>query len=315
MNLKKPKFWDLKKPNFYAYLLLPIAFMLKMLILVNKIKPKINKSKIKTICIGNIYIGGTGKTSLSIRINDLLNKRKIKSCFVKKFYKNQIDEQKLLNNKGKLFLSSKRKDAINQAQNENYEIAILDDGLQDYSMDYDVSFVCFNNLNWIGNGLTIPAGPLREDISNLKRYQNVFLNGNLENLEDIKKYILNINSKIDIYIGRYEAININEFNIQNNYLVFSGIGNHKTFISMIKGYGLNVCKDIEFPDHYSYTNNDIEQILKQANEMNYKIITTEKDYLRLEKNKIDEIKYIKTELNIINEDKLIDNIMKYNETN
>ena len=286
-----------------------------MLILVNKIKPKINKSKIKTICIGNIYIGGTGKTSLSIRINDLLNKRKIKSCFVKKFYKNQIDEQKLLNNKGKLFLSSKRKNAINQAQNENYEIAILDDGLQDYSMDYDVSFVCFNNLNWIGNGLTIPAGPLREDISNLKRYQNVFLNGNLENLEDIKKYILNINSKIDIYIGRYEAININEFNIQNNYLVFSGIGNHKTFISMIKGYGLNVCKDIEFPDHYSYTNNDIEQILKQANEMNYKIITTEKDYLRLEKNKIDEIKYIKTELNIINEDKLIDNIMKYNETN
>ena len=315
MNLKKPKFWDLKKPNFYAYLLLPIAFMLKMLILVNKIKPKINKSKIKTICIGNIYIGGTGKTSLSIRINDLLNKRKIKSCFVKKFYKNQIDEQKLLNNRGKLFLSSKRKDAINQAQNENYEIAILDDGLQDYSMDYDVSVVCFNNLNWIGNGLTIPAGPLREDIGNLKRYQNVFLNGNLENLEDIKKYILNINSKIDIYIGRYEAININEFNIQNNYLVFSGIGNHKTFISMIKGYGLNVCKDIEFPDHYSYTNNDIEQILKQANEMNYKIITTEKDYLRLEKNKIDEIKYIKTELNIINEDKLIDNIMKYNETN
>ena len=315
MNLKKPKFWDLKKPNFYAYLLLPIAFMLKMLILVNKIKPKINKSKIKTICIGNIYIGGTGKTSLSIRINDLLNKRKIKSCFVKKFYKNQIDEQKLLNNRGKLFLSSKRKDAINQAQNENYEIAILDDGLQDYSMDYDVSVVCFNNLNWIGNGLTIPAGPLREDIGNLKRYQNVFLNGNLENLEDIKKYILNINSKIDIYIGRYEAININEFNIQNNYLVFSGIGNHKTFISMIKGYGLNVCKDIEFPDHYSYTSNDIEQILKQANEMNYKIITTEKDYLRLEKNKIDEIKYIKTELNIINEDKLIDNIMKYNETN
>jgi len=315
MNLKKPKFWDLKKPNFYAYLLLPIAFMLKMLILVNKIKPKINKSKIKTICIGNIYIGGTGKTSLSIRINDLLNKRKIKSCFVKKFYKNQIDEQKLLNNRGKLFLSSKRKDAINQAQNENYEIAILDDGLQDYSMDYDVSVVCFNNLNWIGNGLTIPAGPLREDIGNLKRYQNVFLNGNLENLEDIKKYILNINSKIDIYIGRYEAININEFNIQNNYLVFSGIGNHKTFISMIKGYGLNVCKDIEFPDHYSYTSNDIEQILKQANEMNYKIITTEKDYLRLEKNKIDEIKYIKTELNIINENKLIDNIIKYNETN
>ena len=65
-------------------------------------------------------------------------------------------------------------------------MAILDDGLQDNSVKYDLSFVCFNNLNWIGNGLTIPSGPLRENIKNLKNYQNVFLNGNLENLENIK---------------------------------------------------------------------------------------------------------------------------------
>ena len=72
-------------------------------------------------------------------------------------------------------------------ENENYEIAILDDGLQDNSINYDISFVCFNNLNWIGNGLTIPAGPLRENIKNLKKYQHLFLNGNLENIENIEK--------------------------------------------------------------------------------------------------------------------------------
>jgi tetraacyldisaccharide 4'-kinase len=315
MNLKKPKFWDLKKPNLYAYLLLPIAFILKILSLINNIKPKIKKTKIKTICIGNIYIGGTGKTSLSIKISNLLNERKIKSCFVKKIYKNQIDEQKLLESRGKLFLSSKRADAINQAENENYQVAIMDDGLQDHSIDYDISLVCFNNLNWIGNGLTIPAGPLRESINNLKKYQNVFLNGNLENLKDIKKYILNINSEINIFLGKYEALNINEFSVQNKYLIFSGIGNHKTFISMLKSYGLNIFKDIEFPDHYTYTNNDLDQIFKQANDMGCEIITTEKDYLRLDKNKINQIKYIKSELNIINEDKLIDIIMKNYETN
>ena len=308
MNLKKPKFWDYKKPNIFAYLLSPIAFLLKILSLI-KIKSKIKKSKIKTICVGNIYIGGTGKTSLSIKINEILTKRNIKSCFIKKFYEDQIDEQKILKNKGKLFLSSKRINAINQAENENYEIAILDDGLQDHSIDYDISFVCFNNLNWIGNGFTIPAGPLREDINNIKKYKHIFLNGNLENLENLKNEILKINSEINIHIGKYKPLNLDEFNKNDKYLVFSGIGNHHTFLSMIKSCGLNICKNLEFPDHYTYSNKDIDQILNQANDLKCKIITTEKDYLRLKNNEVKEIKYLKSELQIINEEKLINTIL------
>ena len=308
MNLKKPKFWDYKKPNIYAYLLLPFSFLVKILNLI-KIKSKTKNKKIKTICIGNIYVGGTGKTSLSIKINEILNRNKIKSCFIKKFYKNQVDEQRLLESRGKLFLSSKRINAINQAEKENYKIAILDDGLQDNSINYDVKIVCFNNINWIGNGLTIPAGPLREDINNLKKYQHIFLNGNLENLDNLRKQILKINAKINIYTGKYMPTNLDEFNKNHNYLVFSGIGNHQTFISMIKSYGLNVSKDIEFPDHYNYTNDDIKKILNYANDLNCKIVTTEKDYLRLNNNRIDKIKFIKSELQIINEEKLIHNIL------
>ena len=62
------------------------------------------------------------------------------------FYKNQEDEQKLLENNGKLFLSLTRKEAIQNAINENYEVAILDDGIQDKSITYDLSFICFNNI-------------------------------------------------------------------------------------------------------------------------------------------------------------------------
>ena len=308
MNLKKPKFWDYKQPNLFAYLLFPLSLLLRILSLL-RISSKSEKPKIKTICVGNIYIGGTGKTSLSIKINELLKKNNIKSCFIKKFYKNQTDEQKLLKNKGHLFIAQKRIDAINQAVKEGFTYAILDDGLQDYSIDYDLKLICFNNINWIGNGLTIPSGPLREDINNLKKFEHVFLNGNLENLENLKKQIFKINSKINIHIGKYKPTNINEFDKHDNYLVFSGIGNHQTFISMIKSSGLNVCKDIEFPDHYNYTLNDIDQILNQANDLNYKIITTEKDYSRLEGKKINEIKFIKSELQIIDEEKLINSIL------
>ena len=314
MNLKKPKFWDQKKPNTLAYLLLPVSILLRLIESI-KIRSKFIKPKIQTICVGNIYLGGTGKTSLSIKINEILSKKKIKSCFIKKFYSNQYDEQKLLESRGKLFTSSTRINAINLAVNEGYQVAILDDGLQDSSISYDLSFVCFNNLNWIGNGLTIPAGPLRQNINSLKSYKHVFLNGNLENLENIKRRIFEINPNINFHIGKYIPLNINEFNKDNKYLVFSGIGNHKTFVSMLKDYGINVVKDIEFPDHYKYRNYDINKIIDLSNDLDYKIITTEKDYLRLDRDKIDNINFIKSELKILDEDKLISTILKKDENN
>ena len=314
MNLKKPKFWDQKNPGILAYLLLPVSIIINLLNLLQK-KSKFKNLKIKTICVGNIYIGGTGKTSLCINISKILNKENIKSCFVKKFYSNQTDEQKLLENHGRLFLKKQRLNALNDAVKEGYKIAIMDDGLQDASIDYDLKFVCFNNINWIGNGLTIPSGPLREKITKLKDYQNVFLNGNLENIENIKKTILKINSKINIHIGKYQALNIEEFDKKYNFIIFSGIGNHQTFVSMIKNYGLKVYKDIEFPDHYKYSNNDINKILKLANNNNCMVITTEKDYLRLNKIQKNQIKFIKSELKIIDERKLINTILEAYETN
>ena len=309
MILKKPKFWDYRKPNLIAYLLFPISYFVN---LINTLKIKSNKKKfkIKTICVGNIYLGGTGKTSLAIKIKKLFDKRNINSCFIKKFYRNQSDEQKLLEKHGKLFLSSKRRDAIKQAEKENYKIAILDDGLQDKSLDCDLKFVCFNTINWKGNGLTIPAGPLRENIKELKNFDHVFLNGNLENLEIIKDEIFKINSKINIHLGKYEPLNIDKFNKREKYLVFSGIGNHQTFITMLKSYGLNIIKHIEFADHYKYTSNDINKIIIEANNLNSKIITTEKDYLRLENSSSEKINFIQSELRIIDENKLIETIFK-----
>ena len=308
MNLKKPKFWDYNKPNLTAYLLFPIALIISVLkSLVNKSNKK--KYKIKTICIGNIYLGGTGKTSLCIKLNKILKKKNIKSCFIKKYYKDQIDEQKLLENNGKLFLSANRVDAIKKAENENFDIAILDDGLQDKTINYDLSFVCFNNINWIGNGMTIPAGPLRENINNLKNFQHVFLNGNLENIDSLKKQINKLNPNISIHLGKYEPTNIDEFKKNEKYLVFSGIGNHHTFVSMVKKNGLVVLKDLEFPDHYSYTKQDIKNILNKANELNCSVITTEKDFQKLNILSDNKIKIMKIDLKIIDEDKFINSII------
>ena len=308
MKFKKPKFWDLKKPNIYSYILLPIAFLIQVFAYFKK-KTKINDFKIKTICVGNIYVGGTGKTSLCIKINEILKKKNIRSCFIKKFYKDQLDEQKILKNRGQVFSSKVRVDSIKQAEHENYEVAIIDDGLQDSSINYDKSIVCFNNINWIGNGMVIPSGPLREKLFNIRNYDCIFLNGNLENLETIKKEIITIHSKANIYIGQYKILNIDEINLSDNYFAFSGIGNHKTFLSTLKEHKINVMEDLEFPDHYEYTNKDLDKIITSSKKFNSKIITTEKDYLRIDNQIKKEIQFVKSELIIIDEEKFIKQII------
>ena len=311
MKLNKPKFWDYKKPNILSYILWPISVIIQVIHFLRSIMQHKKKySSIKTICIGNIYLGGTGKTSLSLKIQKILEEKKIKTCFIKKNYPNQIDEQKILKAKGKLFVASDRQTAINEAIKQGYQLAIFDDGLQDFSINYDLSFVCFNNINWVGNGFTIPAGPLRESPNNLRKYKNLFLNGNNENLENIKEYILKINPNINIYEGRYVALNINEFDKKDKYLAFSGIGNHKTFISMLKAYKFDIIKELEFPDHYSYSNDDIEKIISFSKKNNCKIITTEKDYNRLGQNSNKEIKFIKSELEIVNKKEFLNNLLE-----
>ena len=200
MQLKKPEFWDYKKPSLISWLLFPISKLVEICSFFS-LNKKQYKFKIKTICIGNIYLGGTGKTSLAITINEILKKNNFKTCFIKKFYSNQDDEQKILQKNDRVFLEKKRFESLKIAENEKYQFAIFDDGLQDHSIDYDFKFVCFNTINWIGNGMVIPAGPLRENIKNLKYYNYVFLNGNLENLDFIKEEIFSLNPNIQIIIG------------------------------------------------------------------------------------------------------------------
>ena len=158
------------------------------------------KFKIKSICVGNITVGGTGKTSLCIAINNIL-KRSFKTVFIKKLYSEQIDEQRLLKSKGKLICKNSRFDALTQAEKTGYDVAIMDDGLQQKNIKYSISIACFNSSETLGNRFLIPAGPLRERLNALKNYNAVILNGekrdiNFENKIKRIKIKLRIKNKI-----------------------------------------------------------------------------------------------------------------------
>ena len=303
MKLKKPKFWDYNKPNFISHLLNPLAKIFEFKLKFSK-KSKNKISGIKSICVGNIYIGGTGKTSIAIELKKILDKEKIKTCFIKKEYKDQIDEQKLLEKFGKTFINRSRLKALKNAIKENYDLAIFDDGLQDTSISYDLSFVCFNKKNLIGNGRLIPAGPLRENIKNIKNYDDIFFNGNDENVDSFIDILRKENMNLNIYESKYEIQNFDQINKEEDYIVFSGIGNHSTFIDTLKKNKIKIIKDIEYPDHYEYSQEDLNKIFEIAKNNNAKILTTEKDYLRLNQKNQDNINFIKIFLKIDKIDRL-----------
>ncbi len=309
MKFKKPNFWDYKKPNLIAYILLPFTYIIKLIGFISK-KEKIVTERIKTICVGNIYLGGTGKTPISIKIDQILKNLNFKTAFIKKKYHDQEDEQKILSTYGKLFCKKNRIDALKDAINQNIEVAIFDDGLQDKILSYDITFVCFNSQSWVGNNLCIPSGPLREDLKNIKKYDAVFLNGNGENISEIKNIINNIKPDLEIFNTEYIPLNMEEIDINQNYLAFSGIGNPDSFLKTLKKSNIKIVKTLNFPDHYYYSNKDITKIKEVAKNLKAKIVTTEKDYNRLNKLNSEGIDFLKIELKIVNENQLINFLKK-----
>ena len=302
MYLKKPSFWD-KQISILSYLLLPFTIFVRVNNFLNSKKKKYLSKKLKTICVGNIYVGGTGKTPTTIKLYNLIKKIKNVST-AKKYYLNQQDEEILLKRKTKFLTASSRRNILKLAEKKNIEVLIFDDGLQDNQIDYNFKFVCFDGDLGIGNGLLLPAGPLRETINSLKKYDVVFIKkGN--NLNNLIKLIEKHNKRIKIFITDYKVSKFSKFNRSKKYLIYSGIGNPNSFAKILKQNKVKIVDKIIFPDHHSYSNQDFNFILNKAKQNNAEIITTEKDYVKVPKELQKKIKFLKVNLIIHNEKKLI----------
>ena len=306
MQFIKPKFWDLKKPNLLSYLLLPFTIPIRINNALLDLKSKKKDQRIKTICVGNIYVGGTGKTPTTIKLYQLLNQQGYEVLTANKNYKKHLDEKIILEKKTETISSRDRQEMIDKAISMKKKILIFDDGLQDKKISYDIEFVCFDQKNWLGNGLLLPSGPLREKIKSLKKYSCVFLKKNGEDISNKIQLIKNINPNIKIFYTHFEPLNIDQFDKSEKYLIFSGIGNPNDFKSLLIKNKLNIIDEIIYPDHYMYNESDIIRIKKHANNLGAKIITTEKDYVKISHLDKEDINLLEVDLIIENEKELTD---------
>jgi len=303
-NLSAPKFWD--KKNFLSNILLPISAIYFFLFLIKKFKQLIfkNKFKLKIICIGNINVGGTGKTPLTKLTYDILSK-KYKCCTIKKDRAEHIDEINYLRDNTKLFFNQDRANAIKTAENEDCEFAILDDGLQDFSFEKDLNILCVKSNIGFGNKRLLPSGPLREPLAKIKKCDVVVINGekntNLEN--EIKK----IKPDIHILQSRYEVKNLENY-IDKKFLAFSGIADNSSFFDLLKNNDIPVCFTRQFPDHHKFTQNEIKNLMNLANRENAKLLTTEKNFYSLSTDLRKTVQYVELKLIIPNYESLINEI-------
>lgn len=276
MNFKKPKFWDYGGISLWSAILFPLSIIYQFIYWIIKLFKPLKKISIPIICVGNIYLGGTGKTPLVREIFKICKSLNKNPAFIKKSYAYLNDEIKMLEKTGKIFSSKDRVKSIILSINHNHDVAILDDGFQDFSIKPDLSILCFNSKQLIGNGFVIPSGPLRENLSSVKRASCVFING--DKSFEFEKKIKRINENVKIFYSKYKMKNPEKFK-NKRAVAFAGIGNPENFFDLLKKNNVDLIKTFSFSDHHYYSDDDYNEIF--IHEQNILYLTTEKDYSRL----------------------------------
>jgi len=320
MYFIKPKFWDKKNNSFLSILLYPLSIIYYLISVIRKKISIPQKFNIPIICVGNIYIGGTGKTSTAIEIMKILNQSK-KICFLTKgygrkskkdIYLNELnisnqntvdtgDEALLLNKYGDVYISNNRAKAINTIIKLGYDAIILDDGFQDHLIFKNLNILCFDSKNWIGNNNLIPSGPLREPLKAIKEANFIVIKG--EKNQIIENEIKKLSPNIEIIYAENRIEN-NETLKNKNFIAFTGIGDPYNFFNTLLNNNIKIIKQIIYPDHFQFTEKNYKVLFQEAENNNCNLITTEKDWVRISKQFKDKVYYTKLSTLLIGKESL-----------
>lgn len=285
--MKTPTFWN--KPGIISTLLLPIGWIYALLtrIRIMLVRPK--KVNIPVICIGNLTAGGTGKTPVSISLAEMLQAQKLNPYFISRGYGGSLkgvlvdnskhqpkdvgDEPLLLSKQAPVVVNSDRIAGAQLAQENGADILIMDDGFQNPYLYKDISFIVVDGALGFGNRRPIPSGPLRESLTGgLKRADAIIIIG--EDKQKRGKFI-----DKPIFRGTMEP-SIKTLKGEK-IIAFAGIGRPSKFYYSLIALEAILIKTIDFPDHHTYTVDELEQIIQEAKTLKASIYTTSKDFVKI----------------------------------
>jgi len=294
--LKAPKFWYLKKDSLLSNSLYPFSLIFRLGTKIRNLISIERKTLLPIICVGNIVIGGAGKTPVALKIGNMLIKAGYKPHFVSKGYggleknntlvkdwhspKSVGDEPLLLSEIAPTWIGFDRNKSFQLAFENGADCIVMDDGFQNPTLQKDFSIIVINGEQGFGNKRVIPSGPLRESISRgLSRTNLVITIGDIsETVKDkIPKHIplLTANFKIkeDDMMLKGQSVT-----------AFAGIAYPEKFFNSLKLVKANIVDKISYSDHHIYSEDDLLNLAEIANKNKSILVTTKKDIVRIPKN-------------------------------
>ena len=319
--IKSPKFWS-KKNHFLSFCFLPLSLIYQAShVLIRKFTTELS-IKVPTICVGNLTMGGNGKTPVVNEIRRLLtDKSKFKKIFIlsrgynasmqgphlvlDNDHAHKVGDEALLHREnGPVCVSKNKKEGAKFCVKEGADLLILDDGFQSKNIKKDISFIVIDSTLKFGNERIFPSGPLREGVKyGLSRADAIiYIKNNKKKLE------LKLNKKVKIF-NAIRKIEI-KGKVNKNIYAFCGIGIPENFFKSLSDLGLNIICKKTFPDHHKFLDHEIENIIKISKEKNLQIITTSKDLVKINVKFKKEILFAKLSIHFESEKEIINFIKK-----
>lgn len=312
----------------WILLLLPFSLLYCFLSILRRCLYHLNilqqvRLRVPVVVVGNINVGGTGKTPLVVAITQFLKAQGYSPGVISRGYGGKASQwpqpvfpdsaPALVGDEAVLIADRCRcpvavgPDRVATAKallaENNCDVIVSDDGLQHYRMMRDVEVVVIDGVRRFGNGLCLPAGPLRELPYRLKKADLIVANGAAQTGEyamELKSYAFhNVNDESQLK-------SLDDFNGKTAHAV-AGIGNNERFFQQLKSLGIHI-KEHPFPDHFRYTRSNLHFNDDRP------ILMTEKDAVKCKKYSIQDAWYLKVDAVLGNQfyEKLTESMRRHN---
>jgi tetraacyldisaccharide 4'-kinase len=289
--VRAPEFWD-KAPGLAAGLLAPVGAAIDAAGRVRRALAHPYRAPVPVICVGNLTVGGAGKTPVVLALIELLQRSGITPHVVMRGYGGRLagpvqvdravhdagavgDEALLAAARAPCWVANDRAAGVRAAVDSGAPAVLLDDGFQNPSVAKDLSLLVVDGGYGFGNGRLLPAGPLRERIdAGLARADAIVLLGDEETPLGLAGFTGPI---LHAELAPCDAAPL----VGARVTAFAGIGRPEKFFATLHRLGAQVMSECPFPDHHEFTEGEIAALRRDAERDAARLVTTEKDWVRL----------------------------------
>ena len=291
--MRAPSFWWQPKPTVLARLLSPLGWLYGRITALRMARTG-HTAACPVICIGNWTAGGAGKTPVALAIAALLQQHGHKPVFLSRGYGGRLkgplqvdpdlhspdecgDEPLLLARTAPAVIAQDRV-AGAQLASELGNIIIMDDGLQNPSLRKTVTFAVVDGAVGVGNGLCLPAGPLRAPVADQWPHTDAMI----VIAQDRSPNHTSKTMPKPVFVGRLDPDPAIAASLKGrSVLAVAGIGRPEKFLLTLQHAGAGACTLRAFGDHHRFTRSEIETLIRDSRKMQAQLVTTSKDHVRI----------------------------------